>query len=633
MPLSLRAVIRLLLALYAIVAVSSAAIAYTDTPFQIRTGRKNPIVWQGFDNWLMTTEDLTTGRTCYYYDLSRKIVVNLKDPMPGTWTPFGSAIKWLMYTDYYQNLDRLMSHDVDFQMWHITYLSSQKQVGCGMTGTTCIFGQYRTDKVGDHYPVDLYNLDVARGGVSLFCASDSEKSQFAHDGHIVVYRAYNSPTDARIYGIHFTGGGEFEIAARNGFEPSVCGPLVAWYEANSPGYNIMAMNLDTGELRTVAYTTANPPRPEAGRGAIFWQDKRTSATTGVDIYGYDWESGQQFPVTTATGDQLKLRVCDNLVTWTTGTTTQIQWGAWILDPVEINDLAVTMVTATSTTLGWTSAGGTGNPPVSYDLRTRTDGPISDANWSTSTPVTGMPVPKPVGQAESVTVPLSPGRHYFALKAHLQSGEWTLLSDCVSSYVSEEVQALRDADLGASISFTGVVSGIAAGGIFYCQRSNPYQAVRAVLRSAQALAVGQRVTVTGALAEDDVLCGPVLRDAVVTINTGTEAVGSLGMKALALGGYDSRYGGTSERNLSNLWMRVRLWGKVSYLTTTSGCAFYVNDGSKLLDNGGKGVRVTSPFSPPAGIADGKFVTLDGICRVSKFDGRQIEIVEATGIHVW
>lgn len=633
MPLSLRSVIRPLLVLYAILAVTSAAIASTDTPFSMRTGRKNAIVWQGFDNWLMITEDLTAGRICYFYDPVRKIIINLIDEMPTTSAPLGSAIKWLMYVDRYQNLDRLMSGDVDNDASHITYLSNQKQVGCGMTGTICIFGQYKNDKVGDIFPVDLYNLDVERGGVTLFCGSDTEKSQFAHDGDLIVYRANFSTASARIYGIHFSGGAEFEIAPRNGFEPSVCGPLVAWYEANGPGFNIVAKNLDTGELRTIAYTTATPPRPEAGRGAIFWQDKRTSGSTGVDIYGYDWESGQEFPVTTATGDQLKLRVCDNLVTWTTGTTSQTQWGAWILDPIEISDLAVTLVTPTSTTLGWTSPGDAGNPPVTYDLRTRTDGPITEGNWATSTSVPGMPAPQPVGEAESFTVPLPPGRHYFALKAQLENDGWSMLSDCVSSYVSDEVTALRDADEGDCISFTGVVGGIGAGGILYCQRSERFQGVRAIPTSVPALTVGQRVTVTGSLTQDAVLCGPIIQDAVVSLSAGTEIVTPLAMKALVLGGFDSRYGGTGERNLSNLWMRVRVSGKVSYLTTTSGCTFYLNDGSMLLDNAGKGVLVTSTFPAPAGIADGKFVSVDGICRVSRSDGRQIEVVETTGIHVW
>ena len=633
MPIRPRVIVRCLSIVAAVVAVCSAVTARTDTPFQMRTSRKNPIVWQAFGNWLMTTEDLTAGRICYFYDPVRRTISNLIDEMPTTAAPLGSAIKWLMYTDRYQNVDRLMAGDVDNDSSHVAWWSNQKQVGCGMRDTTCIFGQYRDGKVGDHYPVDLYNFDVARGGATLFLSSVSEKSQFAHDGNLIVYRAYYSATDSRIYGVNFSGGPEFEIAARNGFEPSVCGSLVAWYEVNGSGFNIVAKNLDTGELRTIAYTTANPPRPEAGRGAIFWQDKRSAASTGVDIYGYDWQSGQEFPVTTATGDQLKLRVCDNLVTWTTGTTSQTQWGAWILDPVQITDLAVTLVTPTSVTLGWTSAGGVDNAPVAYDLRMRTDGPITDANWASSTPVPGEPAPQPAGQPESFTVPLSAGLYHFAIKVQLENGDWSTLSDSVCAYVSDEASALRDADEGACISFTGVVSGIGAGGILYCQRSDRCQAVRVVPKSATAPPVGQRVTVTGSLMEDAALRGPVLQDAVVSLGTGMETVKPLGMSTRALGGFDTRYGGTQEGGASNLWARVRLSGKVSYLNTTAGCSFYLNDGSELTDNAGKGVFITSPFTAPLGLTNGKYVSVEGICRLSRSDGRQIEVVETTGIHIW
>jgi hypothetical protein len=152
------------------------------------------------------------------------------------------------------------------------------------------------------------------------------------------------------------------------------------------------------------------------------------------------------------------------------------------------------------------------------------------------------------------------------------------------------------------------------------------------RSVQPLNVGQPVTVTGALAQDESLRGPVLADSAIGLHTGTETVDPLGMCTRSLGGYDTRYGGTAEKGLSNLWVRVRIWGKVSYLTTTSGCTFFLEDGSKLSDNQGRGVFVTSRFAPPAGIADNKMVSVEGICRISRINGRQIEVVESTGISV-
>ncbi len=632
--LLLRTISRYLLHALAAAVVCSTVAARTDTPFQMRTGLKNCIIWQNFGSMLMTTEDLTAGRVCYHYDYLRRIVINMKEAQPGSWMPLGAAIKWLMYADNYQGLDRLMAHDVDFHNYHIAWLSNQKQVGVGMRDTTCVFGQYRANAVGDHYPVDLYSFDVARGGATPLCVSDSEKSQFAHDGNLIVYRANYGYGDVRICGIYYDGGGEFTIAQRPGFEPSVCGPLVAWYEVNGPGYNIMGKNLITGEIRTIAYTTANPPRPEAGRGAIFWEDNRNAATTGVDIYGYDWDTGEEYAVTTASGDQLKLRVCGDLVTWTKGpTSNETLWGARILTPVRISDLSVTLVTPSSIALGWTSVGTTSNPATLYDLRMRTDGPITDANWASSTQVSGLPAPSAAGQAESFTVePLSTGHYYFAIKAQLQNGEWSALSDCVAAYVSDESSAVRHASIGASISFTGVVSGIGSGGAFYCQRSDRPQAVRVIPKTAQSLTVGQRVTVTGVLVEDADLRGPVIDQASVSLNEGTEAVRPLGMHACALGGFDSRYGGTEQQGPSNLWMRVKVWGRVSDLSTTDGCSFYLDDGSNLTDNAGRGVFVTSRFAAPSGLANGGCVAAEGICRLHRTDGRQIEVVEDTGIRV-
>lgn len=622
-----------IVAVTAAFALAPPAVAGTTTPVRFRTNLKNPVVWQRFGNGLYMTEKVSTTYTkCYYYNLTTKTSMVLMENLPHTAAPLGSQIKWLMYMDFKDGLDRLMAGDVDYDISHIAQQSNRNQVGCGMRDNTCVYGQYTDRRAGDRYVVDLYNLDIERGGITPLLISDSEKTQFAHDGNLMVYRAYYNSTDARICGIYFDGGDEFTIASRNGFEPSVCGPIVAWYEVNGSGYDIVAKNIDTGEMRTIAHTTANPPRPEAGRGSVFWQDNRNASATGVDIYGYCWQTGQEFPVSTDTGDQLKLRVCDDLVTWMTGTTSQAMWIAYVLPPLKIGDLTPTRVTGSSVTLGWTSVGDSGDPPALYDLRMRTDGPITDANWASATPVSGVPAPQAVGQSESFTVEgLSTGMCYFAIKAQSQSGAWTAISDSVCAYVCDESSALSIAPEGACISFTGIVSGIGSDGQFYCQRADRSRAVRAIPKTPQNLSVGQQVTVTGALAQDEALCGPVLRNAAVTFGS-MEAVEAVGMLASSLGGFDSRYGGTPEKGPSNLWLRVKLWGRVSFLTTTSGCSFYLGDGSKLPDNQGRGVWVTSRFAPPPDIADNKMVAVEGICRISRTNGRQVEVVEDTGITV-
>ena len=609
--------------------LSSQLLAATSTPYKILTNKKNIIVWQEVGPWLIITEDLTAGRICYYYDPVRRTQLNLKEALPGNWIPLGSAIKWLMYVDHYQGLDRLMSHDVDWHAYYISRPSSQNQVGCGMVDTRCIYGQYRAAKVGDHYPVDLYDLSVQTGACAPFCISDSEKSQFAHDGNLLVYRAYYGPGNARIYGHYFNGSVEFEIAARNGIEPSVCGSIVAWAEAKDIGYDIVAKNISTGEMRTLAYTTADPPSPEAGRGAIFWRDSRNAAASGIDIYGYDWEAQQEFVVTNAAGEQSKLRVCDDLVTWVTGLTNyQTLWGANVLTPVKITDLRASLVTSNSVELTWTSAGSAANPPVAYDLRMSSDAPITESNWAQSTPITGLPTPKSPGQVETFIVQsLSVGHHYFALKARLQNGDYSLISNGVCAYVSNAREILN-ANAGADISFTGTITGIGFDGAAYCEDTVSMRAIRVVPISGQSIVIGQAVTVTGKLNEDADYYGPVLQQAL--INPAAQAV-QVQVKPLAmankwLGGRDIRFGGTSQNGLSNQWMLVKSWGKVSGFTGGSGCSFYINDGSILTDNDGCGVYVNSRFAAPAGLVNGSYVSVEGISCVSRTSGRRIEVVQ-------
>ena len=327
--LSRRALGPVFLVVCAVIVLSVSVHAATSAPFQILTQRRTPIVWQSFGTWLMMTEDMPTGRTCYYYDYVTKSKVNLKVPQGTGWAPLGSAIKWLMYMDKVDGVNRLMAQDVDHQIFHVTKSSPMDQVGCGFVGSDCIYGQYRGTWVRDHYPVDIYRLHLTNGVYETVCISDSEKSEFAHDGNLMVYRAHYGPGDNRICGIYFTGGAEFVIANRDVIHPTVCGKLVAWAEPSGLGYNIMAQDIGTGEMRTIAYTKANPPCPEAGSGAIFWEDTR-NASTGLDIYGYDWGSKREFVVSNAAGDQVRLRACGDLVTYVSGTKNyEILWGAKI----------------------------------------------------------------------------------------------------------------------------------------------------------------------------------------------------------------------------------------------------------------------------------------------------------------
>ncbi|MEK0312723.1 fibronectin type III domain-containing protein [Cohnella sp. 56] len=88
-------------------------------------------------------------------------------------------------------------------------------------------------------------------------------------------------------------------------------------------------------------------------------------------------------------------------------------------PAAVTNLASTHVSWQSISLSWTAPGGDGNTgtAVSYDLRYSTSA-INASNWSSATPVSGVPAPKTAGSAEAFTIAgLTPGTTYYvALRA-------------------------------------------------------------------------------------------------------------------------------------------------------------------------------------------------------------------------
>jgi hypothetical protein len=88
-------------------------------------------------------------------------------------------------------------------------------------------------------------------------------------------------------------------------------------------------------------------------------------------------------------------------------------------PAAIMDLATSNPTSSSIKLSWTAPGddGSTDTATTYDIRYRTGGVITDANWATATQVTGEPSPKSVGSSESFTVTglQASTTYYFAIK--------------------------------------------------------------------------------------------------------------------------------------------------------------------------------------------------------------------------
>lgn len=98
---------------------------------------------------------------------------------------------------------------------------------------------------------------------------------------------------------------------------------------------------------------------------------------------------------------------------------------------------------TSITLTWTAPGDDGNSGQAsqYDLRYSTS-PITALNFGTATAATGEPSPQPAGSAETFTVTgLTPGTtYYFAIKTADEAGNWSPMSNVVSSATDNETNA-------------------------------------------------------------------------------------------------------------------------------------------------------------------------------------------------
>jgi len=122
-------------------------------------------------------------------------------------------------------------------------------------------------------------------------------------------------------------------------------------------------------------------------------------------------------------------------------------------PAVVADLHKTDSTSTTVTIAWTAPGDDGNTGTAseYDIRYATS-PITDANWSSATQVSGEPSPKAAGGSESFTVAglAASTTYYFALKTADDVPNWSLLSNSASGGTgTETVAPSAIANLGAS----------------------------------------------------------------------------------------------------------------------------------------------------------------------------------------
>ncbi|HZG77142.1 MAG TPA: DNRLRE domain-containing protein, partial [Paenibacillus sp.] len=117
-----------------------------------------------------------------------------------------------------------------------------------------------------------------------------------------------------------------------------------------------------------------------------------------------------------------------------------------LAPSAVGDLAVGDRTLSSAALKWTAPGDDGNERTAsaYDLRYAA-APITEANWSSATPVVGEPSPQAAGTQQQFTVlGLTPGAtYYFALKTRDNANNESGLSNVVSVVMETTINVAKN----------------------------------------------------------------------------------------------------------------------------------------------------------------------------------------------
>ncbi len=132
----------------------------------------------------------------------------------------------------------------------------------------------------------------------------------------------------------------------------------------------------------------------------------------------------------------------------------VQDGTDTIAPAAVADLAATNPTTKSIDLAWTATGddGLARTAAGYDIRYSTS-PITAANWSSATQVSGEPLPAAPGTTQSLTLyGLSPNTTYhFAMKVADDAGNASALSNLASQTTAVGVNVALNKTVTASTS--------------------------------------------------------------------------------------------------------------------------------------------------------------------------------------
>lgn len=175
---------------------------------------------------------------------------------------------------------------------------------------------------------DVMAYDMERGEIIAVATGPTSDRQPAVDHGRVVYARSQFDDDGELT----TDIVLFDLATRQArrlspnsgwFQghPDISGDVVVWVDGSDETSDIVYRDLSSGEYGSVTGGRGNATLPSISRKLIVWTDARNGEREkqgleeNRDIFGFDLEYGDEFPITTAPGLQDNPEVSGDYVVW------------------------------------------------------------------------------------------------------------------------------------------------------------------------------------------------------------------------------------------------------------------------------------------------------------------------------
>ncbi|MFA5560026.1 MAG: cell surface protein, partial [Methanofastidiosum sp.] len=101
---------------------------------------------------------------------------------------------------------------------------------------------------------------------------------------------------------------------KNQINPAIYGDIVVWQDGieGEDNTDIYGYNLNTGQGFPICKEGGDQTDPAIYGDIVVWEDKRDN---NWDIYGYNLKTGQEFPICKEVGDQHSPAIYGDIVVW------------------------------------------------------------------------------------------------------------------------------------------------------------------------------------------------------------------------------------------------------------------------------------------------------------------------------